>query len=169
MTLDIVQSEKDTGTMCFFTFFSFLHVWTFFTFSSFSMRGFPPCPESESDEMSLCERSRGRNVGLEKRSSRSSRSSRRSRSSRSIGKRDSFQGNWNLLLLCKNQFAPRVSIDNHVIETVIFYWNCANQLLIGTMSINYWFVPCQLIIMYTVNRLTQRQSYTSKSTELISF
>ena len=30
------------------------------------MRGFPPCPESESDEMSLCERSRGRNVGLEK-------------------------------------------------------------------------------------------------------
>ena len=68
------------------------------------------------------------------------RSSRSSRSSRSIGKRDSFQGNWNLLLLCKNQFAPQVSIDNHVIETVIFYWNCANQLLIGTLSIKYWFV-----------------------------
>ena len=28
------------------------------------MRGFPPCPESESDEMSLWERSRGRRVGL---------------------------------------------------------------------------------------------------------
>ena len=109
------------------------------------MRGFPPCPESESDEMSLWERSRGRNVGLEKRSSRSSRSSIRSRSSRSIGKRDSFQGNWNLLLLCKNQFAPQVSIDNHVIETVIFLlklcksiidWHHVNQLLICSMSID---------------------------------
>ena len=28
------------------------------------MRGFPPCPESESDDMSLWERRRGRRVGL---------------------------------------------------------------------------------------------------------
>ena len=34
------------------------------TFSSFSMRGFPPWPESESDEMSLRERSLGRRGGL---------------------------------------------------------------------------------------------------------
>ena len=61
--IDDPELDKDEHIMT--SFAAEVHEWLL-TFSSFSMRGFPPWPESESEEMSLRERSRGRRGGLEK-------------------------------------------------------------------------------------------------------